>query len=77
MSETSGWVAADEASLRWIRKIATNDRGVGFLVEPMPDQVFVLHPIFERVDGKPVLGRSPNHSSDDEAPLQFLHHDGI
>ena len=70
------WVAASHEALAWIRGVATNDVGVGFIVGPMPDQVCVLHPIFERVDGKPVQFLSGDGTDyvgqpdEDRAPLR-------
>ena len=72
------WVAADESALSWIRTVATNEFGVGFVVGPMPDQAYVLHPILERVDGQPVYlvkssanGRILDDQPDkDSAPLR-------
>jgi hypothetical protein len=48
------WRAADQDALRWLMQVATDDDETGYDVGPMPDKAFVLHPLFERLDGKPI-----------------------
>lgn len=49
------WSAAGPEALSWLSGIALEGNSIsGFDVGPMPDRVFVLHPLAERVDGAPV-----------------------
>lgn len=89
MSTDFRWVAAGKEALAWIREISTNKVGVGFIVGPMPDQAYVLHPIFERVDGKPVQVTSSDgeqwldQPDEDQAPTrrvtwaEYAHRRGV
>lgn len=47
------WAEGGEAQLAWLQSVAEPDT-FGFDVGEMPDAVYVLHPIYERVDGAPI-----------------------
>ena len=50
----NSWCGADEGALSWLRDVATDGGDTGYDVRPMPDKVFVLHPLSERIDGKAI-----------------------
>ena len=57
---SGNWQRAEPDALTWIHSIANDLDDAGIGVGPMPDKVFVLHPLFERVDGMPMdEGREP------------------
>jgi hypothetical protein len=57
MSGDLVWYGTDDSALSWLRGVATDSRDTGYNVGPMPDKVFVLYPLFERRDGKPIDDR--------------------
>lgn len=50
----NNWRGADQGALSRLLDVATHGGDTGYHVGPMPDKVFVLHPLSERLDGKPI-----------------------
>ena len=51
---SGNWQRADPDALTWLHSIGNDLDDAGIGVGPMPDKVFVLHPLSERVDGLPM-----------------------